>query len=1126
MFPGPSTGKPLRRECPLSEAVAFRAGQAGSREEASSRLRRVAAAATTVFERLSSPPLPPRPADPILAAARVERWCEIVARGDRGAFMRRLSWEGWEWQDVVAVLGSPPEPPPRPPEWLRILDEVMAAPAAVVRPTEPAPLPFHELLLPFLQAARRRLMVQGPPKGWDQLAPEAALAVEDGLLVRLSGVLARPLLERFSRRRPAGYGLLTRWIGVSPEPGREWYDRFVTEELATGLAGTLEAYPMAGRLAATLVEDWVCETVEFLRRLADDRPELERVFRVPTEDSVVGVRPGLSDPHRGGQTVKLLEFEGGARIVYKPRDVRPEAGLFEFAAWCERVGAPDSIRTPRVLTRDGFGWVEAIDHLPCQDESSVAAYYRRVGTLMAVAHALRASDVHYENLVAHGAHPVLLDAEVIMRPRFDPPGRITGGTDADRFGAGFLEDSVLGTAILPHRVGGGAAGNTFELGVLGAPEEQRSLIPVPSWRGVGTDRIEMVLERLPVPSPPAAPRLNREMVPVGGFEDEVAGGFRDMYEFLMRHRKELEAEDGPLCSLMEAGVRFVFRPTRIYGALQQRLLDPDHLRSGLDWSIELEALARPFVGPDEPPPTWALVGEEREAMTRLDVPLFAVPATARDMPLASGEPVRSLFAATGVEETLGRIRALDVRDRDLQTATIRMAVSTLRSGGLEANDAQASDDVRPGVATVVPPVPLPEPTKSDLLAEAHAIGDRIERELLRMPDGSITWVGLRATPEERHAVIPLDYGLYGGTAGISLFLSALRAVGGPSRHEELALDSLRSLRAFLRAAQAETARGGVAAQRFIEAAGGVAGLGLSAYALTRVATFLGRKELLDDATRAARLITSRAIGKDTGLDVLGGSAGAILGLLALYRESGDAETLDRAVECGGHLMSHRQPSDEAGPRAWPTLDGRVLAGFAHGAAGIAFALMRLSRASGEGQFREAALEGIAWEDSVFQPDIGNWPDLRSANPDSSGGVTWCHGAAGIGLARLGCLTVLDREGAFPQRERLESDVDAALRATRSTPRGPVDHLCCGDFGRTETWSVAGRVRGDERLAREARQCGWSIVTEARERGGYRLFQGLPVDAYSPGLFRGAAGIGYQLLRLAVPDQIPSLLLWE
>ena len=34
------------------------------------------------------------------------------------------------------------------------------------------------------------------------------------------------------------------------------------------------------------------------------------------------------------------------------------------------------------------------------------------------------------------------------------------------------------------------------------------------------------------------------------------------------------------------------------------------------------------------------------------------------------------------------------------------------------------------------------------------------------------------------------------------------------------------------------------------------------------------------------------------------------------------------------------------------------------------------------------------------------------------------------------------------------------------------------------------------------------------------------EGYRPGLFQGAAGIGYQLLRMQAPGVVPSVLLWE
>jgi lantibiotic modifying enzyme len=37
---------------------------------------------------------------------------------------------------------------------------------------------------------------------------------------------------------------------------------------------------------------------------------------------------------------------------------------------------------------------------------------------------------------------------------------------------------------------------------------------------------------------------------------------------------------------------------------------------------------------------------------------------------------------------------------------------------------------------------------------------------------------------------------------------------------------------------------------------------------------------------------------------------------------------------------------------------------------------------------------------------------------------------------------------------------------------------------------------------------------------------LPRQVDNPGFFQGKAGIGYELLRMARPDLLPSVLLWE
>src|SRR5262249_20921423 len=144
--------------------------------------------------------------------------------------------------------------------------------------------------------------------------------------------------------------------------------------------------------------------------------------------------------------------------------------------------------------------------------------------------------------------------------------------------------------------------------------------------------------------------------------------------------------------------------------------------------------------------------------------------------------------------------------------------------------------------------------------------------------------------------------------------------------------------------------------------------------------------------------------------MMGGSAGCIGALLSLYAVAPSPRVLETAIRCGDHLVKRAQPM-EAGI-GWNSLDQEMpLTGFAHGNAGIALSFLRLAAASGEDRFRQTARAALAYERSLYSPAQRNWPDLRKARSSSrstqeekeSGQrfmVAWCHGAAGIGLARL------------------------------------------------------------------------------------------------------------------------------
>src|SRR5262249_20647226 len=140
------------------------------------------------------------------------------------------------------------------------------------------PLPFEELLVPFVRVARRRLAMQAGTI-YDQLADGAHIALERALLKILSSYAARALYLEFSLQRAQQqsglHGLLA---GQAGGDERALYRQLVGRMRQGGLLAFFEEYPVLARLVGTVTYRWVEAKHEFLERLAMDRPALQHTF--------------------------------------------------------------------------------------------------------------------------------------------------------------------------------------------------------------------------------------------------------------------------------------------------------------------------------------------------------------------------------------------------------------------------------------------------------------------------------------------------------------------------------------------------------------------------------------------------------------------------------------------------------------------------------------------------------------------------------------------------------------------------------------------------------------------------------------------------------------------------------
>jgi lantibiotic modifying enzyme len=385
--------------------------------------RDIAARASTLEERLATGAFAPHDAvDPEKIEQRIERWRKLAALGDGDRFAKLLAMQGMNEEQARRALG-PIQPGVEIPDWIELLNEGLAgagAPAAERSRFRAAedPWPFEQIMEPFVQAASCRLQ-QMAGSAYQLLSDGAHASMERKLLSWLVNSCSSALILEFSlfRMKYQPTFFRGRLPQVTTGPASGIHESFIAQMQSGGLVQFFEEYCVLARAVARLMVNWIDASAEFLTRLASDLDALRARFQPETElGKIERLSAGLSDPHHGGRSVAIITFASGLSIVYKPKSLQTEEAYSQLLEWLNAAGTSLPLRGLNVLARPGYGWVAFVEHAAPADDLARARFYKRSGMLLCLFYLLESNDVHSENLIAAGEHPMLIDAETLIVP--------------------------------------------------------------------------------------------------------------------------------------------------------------------------------------------------------------------------------------------------------------------------------------------------------------------------------------------------------------------------------------------------------------------------------------------------------------------------------------------------------------------------------------------------------------------------------------------------------------------------------------------------------------------------------------------------------------------------------------
>ncbi|MGV9943171.1 type 2 lanthipeptide synthetase LanM family protein [Streptomyces sp. NPDC003401] len=1012
------------------------------------------APALTLAERLTAPGLPAAPAG---SAAGRAPW----NLGDGEGFALRLAHLGVDGATAAALAAETAErlaTRAAKPDWADYAEAALAAaPENLAEPTADGmgPEVFAAVVRPLVAPAVDRLALRTV----DVPTTEQAVwreAFEQRLAEQLTRQAARTLVHELSLARGA-----RRLAGAGPR------ERFASFVAATGsrrgLSALFAAYPVLARMLAQTALDAADAAAELVRRFQADREDVvTKLLDGHAPGALVGVDLGLGDAHQGNRAVAILRFADGDRLVYKPRPLEQHGLLDDLAAWLGTKVPGLALRTPRSVRRPEYGWLEFVEHHWCQSGTETNAFYWHQGVLLALLYAVDGADMHYENVIACGDQPVLVDAETLLHTGL--PQAMTAGADP---AAEALQASVHRTCLLPHLLIG--EHGALDISALGRSTEDTFPSEGLYWEDTGKDTMRAV--RGAVLSPAAQNQPLPAGVPLGVADHRAAllEGFRTGYAALAAHGRDLLAPGGPLAEHADSPARLVARSTRLYTTLLEESGHPSLLGDALAREGVFAVL---WTESEHDEARRRLIEHETAELWRGDVPLFVHRPSGTGVRTADGTwlpDVLPVAALTAVGAKLARMDEVDCHDQEW------IISATLAARGTGSHLARRSE-------LALAPLPTAVPDASRLLAAACGIADEIAARAVRS-GGRTNWLGLEQVSGPHWAVLPMGAGLGQGYCGVTLFLAQADALTGAGRYAALARETVRPLPALMKALAADPELSAAAGP------GAYTGLAGIVHALVRLSALLG--EDLTGCLPDALTALGHAVAACSDLGLAGGAAGALITAVTAHEATGAPEALRLADAVADLLLAAVRGPDRPGPPAGATaVDGKP--GFADGAAGIGWALRRYAGCRPE---RAAAHAGAA--DTLLRAAVRT---VETAPAD----LSWSTGLAGVAAAAP--LSAAHALTPFL--------VNAEVRSGLSLERGTL--------GMLEALAVlAGR--GDMVAAGALSRSSGQVLALV-EAQSHRC--ATPDHVPSPGLLTGLSGIGYGLLRLAHPETVPSLLLLE
>lgn len=503
-------------------------------------------------------------------------------------------------------------------------------------------------------------------------------------------------------------------------------------------------YPVATRIATMRTMFAINNFSSLFSRLEKDSSEIKK-FLNKNELSLTNISVSQGDSHEQGNSVMILHFEN-SKLVYKPKNLEISTVIEKFVSWYVDKSELLSLKFPKGIFKEQYTYSEFIQPKACINVDEINNFYLRYGYLVAICYLFNLNDLHMENIIAQGEHPVIIDLETI----FQIAPKLENDSVSAMITKKIEAESIKNSCLLPRGISIGLD-EKVELSAFNGVEVK---LPNQFVTPVNTDTDDFHYEKRDgyfkggenIPTKDTSKGIVK--VDYEKYRLRVLEGFDDFMSFIIKNKDELMKF---MNKFEDYQVRALLKGTERYASLLRYSNHPIYNK-------KMKYRERLFMN------SWAypyfdkkIVKSEVRDLLFNDIPIFYMKTGSRDLIDSHGLVYRNYFEKSGLDVSLEKIKKLDIREINFQKNILLTCLNI-------------SDTYFKNKSSIK--ISKWQDQSFSYVKEAKRIGDYLIDQSLEYK-GEVSFINIDCDQDYHWNLLASDESLYSGTSGISIFFLEL-----------------------------------------------------------------------------------------------------------------------------------------------------------------------------------------------------------------------------------------------------------------------------------------------------------------------------------------------------------------